>query len=120
MTNNEVYKTFKEDFPSRHFVRFGENRHLCLYIGRDDDARYSFDFRGKYKPVRISSSDVIAVEQYKEDDLLTLRFSLENSDLLEYFCTFCQDLLDSVHAINDDETAYHTLRSRYYSWRLNK
>ena len=106
-----------EDFPSRHFIRFGENRHLSLFIGRDDDARYSFDFRGKYKPVRISSSDVIAVEQYKDGDLMTLRLSLENSELLEYFCTFCQDLLDSVRVTNEDETAYHTLRSRYYSWR---
>lgn len=117
MNNNEVYKTFREDFPSRHFIRFGDNRHLSLYIGRDDDARYSFDFRGEYKPVRISGSDVIAVEQYKEGDLLTLRFSLEDNELLEYFCTFCQDLLDSVKVINDDEAAYHTLRSRYYSWK---
>ena len=117
MSNNEIYKTFREDFPSRHFIRFGDNRHISLYIGRDDDARYSFDFRGEYKPVRISSSDVIAVEQYKEQNLLTLRFSLENNDLLEYFCTFCQDLLESVRVTNDDETAYHTLRSRYYSWR---
>ena len=117
MSNNEVYKTFREYFPCRHFIRFGDNRHLSLYIGRDDNARYSFDFRGKYKPVKLSNSDVIAVEQYKDGDLLTLRFSLENNDLLEYFCTFCQDLLDSVKVTNDDETAYHTLRSRYYSWR---
>ena len=117
MNNTGIYKTFREDFQSRHFIRFGDNRHLCLYIGRDDNARYSFDFRGKYKPVKISSSDVIAVEQYKKDELFTLRFSLENSDLLEYFCTFCQDLLDSVKVTNDDEAAYHTLRSRYYSWR---
>lgn len=117
MMHNDIFKTFKEDFPSRHFIRFGDNRHLSLYIGRDDDARYSFDFRGIYKPVRISSSDVIAVEQYKDGDIYTLRFSLENSELLEYFCTFCQDLLDSVRVTNDDETAYHTLRSRYYSWR---
>lgn len=117
MNNNEIYKTFREEFPSRHFIRFGDNRHLSIYIGRDDDARYSFDFRGKFKPVRITSSDVIAVEQYKQGDLLTLRFSLENSDLLEYFCTFCQDLMDSVRVISDDEAAYQTLRSRYYSWR---
>ena len=117
MMNNEILKTFRKEFPSRHFIRFGENRHLGLYIGRDDDARYSFDFRGKYKPVRISSSDVIAVEQYKDGNLFTLRFSLENNDLLEYFCTFCQDLLDSVMVTTEDETAYHTLRSRYYSWR---
>ena len=117
MMNNEILKTFRKEFPSRHFIRFGENRHIGLYIGRDDDARYSFDFRGKYKPVRISNSDVIAVEQYQDGDLFTLRFSLESNDLLEYFCTFCQDLLDSVMVTTDDETAYQTLRSRYYSWR---
>lgn len=117
MNNNDIYKAFKEDFPSRHFIRFGDNRHLSLYIGRDDNARYSFDFRGKHKPARIPSSDVIAVDQYKNGDLFTLRFSLENNDLLEYFCTFCQDLLDSVRVTSEDETAYHTLRSRYYSWR---
>ena len=117
MSNNEIYNKFQQDFPSRHFIRFGDNRHVRLYIGRDDDARYSFDFRGKYKPTKISSSDVIAVEQYKEGELFTLRFSLENNDLLEYFCTFCQDLLESVRVINDDESAYYTLRSRYYSWR---
>lgn len=117
MKNNEIYNKFCEEFPSSNFIRFGDNRHLGLYIGRDEEARYSFDFRGKYKPVKIASSDVIAVEQYRNDDLLTLRFSLENNELLEYFCTFCQDLLESVRVINEDETAYHTLRSRYYSWR---
>lgn len=117
MKNNDIYKAFQEDFPSGHFIRFGENRHLRLYIGRDDVARYSFDFRGEYKPIKITSSDVIAVEQYKNDELLTLRFSLEDSELLEYFCTFCQDLLESVKVTYDDESAYYTLRSRYYSWR---
>lgn len=117
MKDNEIFNTFREDFPSRHFIRFGENRHLSLYIGRDDDARYSLDFRGRYKPVRISSSDVIAVDQFKNAGFYTLRFSLENNDLLEYFCTFCQDLLDSVSVVNEDETAYRTLCSRYFSWR---
>lgn len=117
MNDNEIYKTFREEFPSRHFIRFGENRHLSLYIGRDDDARYSFDFKGKFKPFKISSSDVIAVEQYHNNDIFTLRFSLENSELLEHFCTFCQDLLDSVRIISDDDAAYKTLRSRYYSWK---
>ena len=114
---NDIYKIFSEDFPSRHFVRIGENKHISLYIGRDDDARYSFDFRGNFKPSRIPSSDVIEVEQYKNDEELTLRFSLDNSELLEYFCIFCQDLLESTKAIIDDDTAYKTLRARYFSWR---
>lgn len=114
---NDIYKIFSEDFPSRHFVRIGENKHISLYIGRDDDARYSFDFRGRFKPSRIPSSDVIDVGQYQNESELTLRFSLDNGELLEYFCIFCQDLLESTKAIIDDETAYKTLRARYFSWR---
>lgn len=114
---NDIYKIFSEDFPSRHFVRIGENKHISLYIGRDDDARYSFDFRGHFKPSRIPSSDVIDVGQYQNESELTLRFSLDNGELLEYFCIFCQDLLESTKAIIDDETAYKTLRARYFSWR---
>lgn len=114
---NDIYKIFSEDFPSRHFVRIGENKNISLYIGRDDDARYSFDFRRNFKPGRIPSSDVIDVGQYKNETELTLRFSLDNGELLEYFCIFCQDLLESTKAIIDDETAYKTLRARYFSWR---
>ena len=98
-------------------MRIGENKHISLYIGRDNDARYSFDFRGNFNPSRIPSSDVIDVGQYKNEKELTLRFSLDNGDLLEYFCIFCQDLLESTKAIIDDDTAYMTLRARYFSWR---
>ncbi|SDQ04014.1 Putative PD-(D/E)XK family member [Prevotella sp. khp1] len=114
---NDIYKILSEEFPSRHFVRIGDNKHICLYVGKDDDARYSFDFRGNFVPSRIPSSDVIDVGQYKNDNEYTLRFSLENRDLLEYFCIFCQDLLESTKAVIDDATAYKTLRSRYFSWR---
>ena len=117
MRSNQIYQKFSENFPSNHFIRIGDNRYLSLYIGRDENARYSFDFRGNFRPVKIMSSDVINVEQFASQSIKTLRFSLENAELLEYFCTFCQDLLDSVQVITDDNVAYKTLRSRYYSWR---
>ena len=114
---NDIYKIFSENFPSKHFVRIGKNKHISLYIGRDDDARYSFDFRGNFKPNRIPRSNVIDVEQYENMTERTLRFSLENGKLLEYFCVFCQDLLQATITIIDDETTYKTLCSRYFSWR---
>lgn len=117
MMKNNIYKEFQKDFPSRHFIRIGDNRHLSLYIGKDDEGRYSFDFRGVFSPVRIPGSNVISVDQFKDDDIITLRFSLENSGLLEYFSTFCEDLLESTNVIIDDNTAYKTLRSRFFSWR---
>ena len=114
---NNIYKEFQNDFQNGYFIRVGDNRHLSLYIGRDDDGRCSFDFRGVFTPVRIPGSNVISVDQFKDGDFVTLRFSLENSVLLEYFSTFCEDLLESTNAITDDVSAYKTLRSRFFSWR---
>lgn len=113
----EIYKTLSDDFPVGKFIRVGENRNVSTYVGRDSEGRYSFDFRGRFKLARTKSSEVICVAHIQSQDDMILRFSLENSSLLEYFCAFCADLVDSVLAINDDETAYSALRMRYFSWK---
>ena len=114
---NKLSTTFSQGFQSGTFIRVGENRDLSLFVGKDEKGNYAFDFRGTYVPVRISQSDVITVQQGKSGENYILRFSLCNSELLEYFSTFCQDLLDSTEAIKDDEDAYKTLCSRYFSWK---
>lgn len=114
---NKIYEILSGEFLAGQFLRVGENKNLGLYVGKDQDGMFAFDFRGKYKPTRITSSEVISVTQMQNDDFYYLRFSLQNTSLLEYFCTFCEDLLASTFVISNDETAYQTLRSRYYSWK---
>lgn len=114
---NDIFKKFTEGFDDGFFVKTGDNRNINLYIGKDEEGKYTFEFRGKFIPMRIHGSNVISVSQTKDGDLLTLRFALENIDLLEYFCTFCQDLLDSTRPVNDDNTAYKMLYSRFMSWK---
>lgn len=114
---NEIYNIFAGDFRPGSYIRLGDNKNLSLYLGKDDSGNYAFEFRGKYSPVKISSSDVILVGQYKGKETYTLRFSLDNKDLLEYFCTFCEDLFESTKNINDDASAYKQLSERYFSWR---
>lgn len=114
---NEIYKIFAGDFRPGSYIRLGDNKNLSLYLGKDDSGNYAFEFRGKYTPVKISSSDVILVGQYKGKDTYTLRFSLDNKDLLEYFCTFCEDLFESTKSIKDDASAYKQLSERYFSWK---
>lgn len=104
-------------FQSESFIRVGENQSLNLYIGKDDKGNYAFEYRGRCTPTKIVGSGVIAVNQGKRGDLVVLRFALINSELLEYFCTFCQDLLDSTLGISDDDAAYKTLCSRFFSWK---
>lgn len=114
---NEIYKIFAGDFRPGSYIRLGDNKNLSLYLGKDDSGNYAFEFRGKYSPVKISSSDVILVGQFKSKESYTLRFSLDNKDLLEYFCTFCEDLFESTKNINDDGVAYKQLSDRYFSWK---
>lgn len=78
---------------------------------------FSLDFRGKFKVARMKSSEVISVNHLNSGDENFIRFSLENPALLDCFCTFCEDLIESTQVISDDETAYQTIRSRYFSWK---
>lgn len=116
---NKIYDTFAGGFRPGQYIRIGDNKALSLYLGRDDKGDYAFEFRGKYSPTKISSSDVIIVKQLKSADSYVLQFSLDNKskDLLEYFCTFCEDLFDSTKDIKDDESAYRLLSERYFSWK---
>ena len=91
--NSKIYELFTRGFQSGHFTRIGGNDSLNLYIGKDDHARYCFEFRGHHTPSKVMGSDVISVSQTKSDDDICLRFALTDSDLLEHFCTFCQDLI---------------------------
>lgn len=113
----KIFTILSGGFSASNFIRVGENRNISLYIGKDECGRYSFDFRGKFNPSKTKSSDVICVSHIKSNDEYFLRFSLENSALLEYFCAFCEDLIYSTLAITDDESAYQTLRTHYYSWK---
>lgn len=115
--NRITSKMFEDNFSAKYYKRIGENRKLKLYIGKNEKGQYSFEFCGNFSPKRIPSSDVIRIEQFQKENDFVFRISLENNNLIECFCTFCQDLLDSTVAVVDDNTAYKSLCSRYFSWR---
>ena len=117
MMQNKVYTILSCEFSAGHFIRIGENRNINIYVGRDDFGRYSFDFRGRFKIMKTKSSEVISVSHVACNEEIFLRFSLENPALLEYFCAFCEDMMSSILVINDCETAYQALRTRYFSWK---
>lgn len=114
---NKIYTIFSEGFKRGQFLRLKEHDVLHLYLGKDDSGRYALEYQGHYTPAKLLGSEVISVTQTKNNDLYSLCFSLENADLLEYFCTFCEDLINSTLEIADDNIGYKTLSQRYLSWK---
>lgn len=113
---SKVYQYFKQGFEANTFIRVGTDR-LRLYVGKDANSRYSFEFRGTFIPTRINSSEVIDVKQTKIEDLIILRISLLKQELIEYFSLFCEDLVDAVKDFNEDKVAYLEIRARYLAWK---
>lgn len=114
---NRFYEIFSGGFKRGQFLRLKENDALQLYLGKDYNGRFALEFRGHFIPTKILGSAVISVAQTKSNQYISLFFALENADLLEYFCTFCEDLVNSNLDIVDDNLAYKTLCSRYNSWK---
>ena len=114
---NDIFSILSQEFEAGQYIRLQGNEKLRLYVGRNNKGLFTFEFRGQHVPTRIVGSEVITIQQTKSDSFYSLGFSLSNPDLLEYFCTFCEDLLYSTREILDDNTAYKTLCSRYFSWK---
>lgn len=114
---NSIYNKFMQGFECGYFTRIGDNRNINLYIGKDENAHFSLDFRGQFNPAKIVGSKVIEVSQFTIEETLFLRFSLLNPDLLECFSLFCYDILKSTFGIIDEETAYKQIQTRYLSWK---
>ena len=115
--SKDIYEIFAAGFQAGYYKRGGREHGLAMYGGKDEKGRFAFKLRGRYLPVRIFGSEVISVEQYKESDAYALLFLLEKEDLLERFCTFCQDLLEAVLDITDDTEGYNAICNRYASWK---
>ncbi len=116
---NKLLTRFRDNFPIGSFIRVGENKSINLYIGRDIEGRYSFDFRGVFIPLRIVGSSVIIVNHLKSDITkdIFLRFSLTKPELLDCFCTFCLDIIDATSDVSDDKQAYKIICDRYFAWK---
>lgn len=117
MKQIDIAKLFRDGFQRNEFIRIGDNRDLALYIGYDEQCRPAFDFRGDFSPMRLKGSIVIEVTHLSLSGSPLLRFSLTNSEMLDYFSIFCSDLIKSTVDINEDDIAYKTICSRYMSWK---
>ena len=114
---DSILSKFTAGFKNGYFVRIGSKSHN-VFIGKDDEGRYCFEFRGRFVPVILLGSKPLVVNQYKGDNgIIILRFSLDRPELIGCFSAFCEDLLESIENETDDSCIYKTMSSRYQAWR---
>ena len=114
---DNILTKFLAGFKNGYFIRVGSKKHN-VFIGKDDEGRYSFEYRGNFYPVKLIGSKPLVVNQYKNNDKTnTLRFSLEHNELIGCFSVFCEDLLEAIESELDNNSIYKTMSDRYQSWK---
>lgn len=117
MNSKDLKDLFNAGFQQNTYLRLSHEHELKVYVGSDDNGRYTIKLVGKFHPERIASSLVITVQQLVQGDDYSLIFSLDQADMLEYFCAFCCDLITSIENIDETDTAYKEMVARYFSWK---
>lgn len=114
---DSLYEKFKAGYKNGYFVKVGEKAHN-MFIGKDEEGRFCFEFRGSFTPVKLIGSKPLAVNQYKDKETsYILRFSLEQDELLGCFAAFGEDLISAAQDITDENLIYHILSDRFQAWK---
>lgn len=108
---------FREGFKNGYFIRIGDVAHN-MFIGKDEDGHFCFEFRGRFRPMKLVGSKPLLVNQYQSSsDEFILRFALEQDDLLGCFAAFGEDLIDAAKNLSEDDAIYTIITNRYQSWK---
>ena len=112
-----ILEKFKEHFAPGHFTRVNTDHPLDIYIGVDDQCHYALEFRGCFTPQNVKSSSTIGINQYNSTKFSGIVFSLHEQEMLDNFCVFCEDIIDSTAATTDATYGYKLVINRFYAWK---
>lgn len=112
-----IRKRFEEFNQPGYASRATANHILDLYIGTDEMSRQMIEFRGFFKPRKISSTASIAVEHFTRPAYITLRFTLLDEEISGLFYVFCEDLIEQTRNLPDATMGYKAITNRFFQWK---
>ena len=74
-----------------YFSRVDNHHPLELYIGLDEKGRKAIELRARFT---VTGTSAIEVNQYRNDQYNTIRFSLCDEEIKGLFFKFCDDLIE--------------------------
>lgn len=114
---DDIRKRF-EEFTQPGYVSRAATKHaLELYIGLDEQSRKMIEFRGQFKPRKISSTAAIAVGHYTQPAYNTLRFTLLDEEVSGLFFVFCEDLIEQTRVLPEAAMGYKAVTNRFFQWK---
>lgn len=113
------------DFKSRFaqftnpcfFSRVDANHILDLHIGINEHGQKTIEFRYPFSARKIKSTKAIEVNQYKNSNYNTLRFSLVVKSLEDLFYKFCDDIVEQTRNLKDASLGYNAIIERFALWK---
>lgn len=115
----KVSELFRQEFENDYYSRIDAEHPLHLYFGKESDGHFAMEFRGNItKKVNIQASNVIGFKHgVNEDGVTMLIIYLKDDNLLELFCSFCDDVIFATRNCTNDNDGYETIAKRYSSWK---
>ena len=104
-----IAESFKQHQEAGYFSRVNNTHPLDLYIGLDDQNHYALEFRGKFTPQLIKSSNAIGITQSKSENYNSLVFFLKEIEMFDNFCVFCEDIIRCTENTIDENVGYKNI-----------
>lgn len=112
-----ISERFTEFTKPNYFSRVDADHLLELHIGLDDMCRKAIELRSSFVPKKIVGTSAIEVNQYKNDEYNTIRFSLCDEEISELFYKFCEDLIEQTRELSSERDGYNIICNRFFQWK---
>ena len=114
---HEIYKGMSNQTVG-HQKKISVDSCLEVFFGYSFEGNLRLSFLSKNTPPKIESTKILHVVQGRENkDTYWTSFDLLNADLREAYFSFCENMIDSVSKISDEDYALNLLKRRFVTWK---
>lgn len=116
MNKQELVSKFNQVTENSYYISVSNTHPLELYIGKNEKGFLALRFNGDFTPIKIKSSEILQVKQFKLKEHNSIIFSYDSEEDPSLFYSFCEDVINSTENCKK-ENGYTELVNRYNLWK---
>lgn len=118
MTEYRIDYTVLRDQKNGEQKKIDIESALEVFFGYNHDGLLRLSFLSKNNPISLESTKIIKVVQGKEDrSSYWTSFDLLDDGLKEAYVSFCENMIDSVIGVREEQDALKQLQRRFRTWK---